>query len=158
MLDADDGTEVMGSCSGATLRDYGRWGLFMLADGIIDGKLVVPEGWIAESTRAVSPRFAYDFDGKRAYGSAGPNSRFEGYGYLWWVHRNGDFQALGAFGQWIYVNPRDKLVVVMLSAVPRHVYMTPEQLAQHRDTGHSGSRMRLDFIGAVAMALAQPAS
>jgi len=158
MLDSDDGMEVMGSCSGATLRDYGRWGLFMLADGIIDGKRVVPEGWIAESTRAASPRFTYDFDGKRGYGSAGPNSRFEGYGYLWWIHRNGAFQALGAFGQWIYVSPKDRLVVVMLSAVPRHVYMTPEQLAQHGDTGHSGSRMRLDFIGAVATALAQPAS
>lgn len=158
MLDSDDGMEVMGSCSGATLRDYGRWGLFMLADEIVDGKRIVPAGWIAESTRAASPGFTHDFEGKRAYGSAGPNSRFDGYGYLWWVHRSGDYQALGAFGQWIYVSPENRLVVVMLSAVPRHVYMTPEQLALHKETGHSGSRMRLDFIGAAAAALASTSS
>lgn len=153
MLDSDEGMEVMGSCSGATLRDYGRWGLFMLADGIIDGRRIVPEGWVAASTRAASPGFFHDFDGKRAYGSAGPNSRFAGYGYLWWAHRNGDFQALGAFGQWIYVSSKRNLVVVMLSAVPRQVYMSPEQLALHRDTGSAGSQMRIDFIEAAASAL-----
>jgi CubicO group peptidase (beta-lactamase class C family) len=153
MLDSDDGMEVLGSCSGATLRDYGRIGLLMLADGIASGKRIVPEGWVEQSTRPVAPGFAYDFEGKRPYGAAGPRSRFEGYGCLWWAYKNGDFQALGAFGQWIYVSPAEKLVVVMLGAVPRTAYMTAEQFRLHRETGHSGSRMRLDFIVAAASAL-----
>jgi hypothetical protein len=44
-------------------------------------------------------------------------------------------------------------VVVMLGAVPRTAYMTAEQFRLHRETGHSGSRMRLDFIAAAASAL-----
>jgi len=153
MLDSDDGMEVLGSCSGAPLRDYGRIGLLMLADGIVNGKRIVPEGWVEQSTRPVAPGFAYDFEGKRPYGAAGPRSRFEGYGCLWWAYKNGDFQALGAFGQWIYVSPAEKLVVVMLGAVPRTAYMTAEQFRLHRETGHSGSRMRLDFIVVAASAL-----
>jgi CubicO group peptidase (beta-lactamase class C family) len=77
MLDSDDGMEVLGSCSGAPLRDYGRIGLLMLADGIVNGKRIVPEGWVEQSTRPVAPGFAYDFEGKRPYGAAGPRSRFE---------------------------------------------------------------------------------
>ena len=132
MLDSDDGMEVLGSCSVAMLRDDGRIGLLMLADGIVNGKRIVPEGWVEQSTRPVAPGFAYDFEGKRPYGAAGPRSRFEGYGCLWWAYKNGDFQALGAFGQWIYVSPAEKLVIVMLGAVPRTAYMTAEQFRLHR--------------------------
>jgi hypothetical protein len=41
----------------------------------------------------------------------------------------------------------------MLGAVPRTAYMTAEQFRLHRETGHSGSRMRLDFIVVAASAL-----
>ena len=153
LLDADDGMEVMGSCSGATLRDYARWGLLMLADGVAaNGERILPQGWVAESTAASAPNFAYDFYGAR--GVPGHAGRiFSGYGYLWWVYANGDYQARGSYGQWVYVSPAHNAVAVLLGAVPRHVYMRPQELAIHRDSSHSGSVMRLDFIRAAMEAL-----
>ena len=48
------------------------------------------------------------------------------YGYMWWtygptanlIHR-GAFQAEGIFGQFIYINPRERMVVVVWSAQPK---------------------------------------
>jgi CubicO group peptidase (beta-lactamase class C family) len=153
ILDSDDGHEVVGSCCGASLRDYARWGLFMLADGVIGGHRVVPEGWVRASTSPTAPNFAFDFGGARGV-AGGADLGYEGYGYLWWVRSGGDFQALGSYGQWIYVSPSNNAVVVILGAVPRHVYMTPEELALHRESSHCGSGMRLDFVKAAMKALA----
>jgi CubicO group peptidase (beta-lactamase class C family) len=153
ILDSDDGHEVVGSCCGASLRDYARWGLFMLNDGVIDGKRVVPEGWVKASTSPTAPNFAFDFGGERGV-AGGADSAYKGYGYLWWVREGGDYQALGSYGQWIYVSPKNNTVAVILGAVPRHVYMTPEEVALHRDSSHCGSEMRLDFIKAAMKALA----
>jgi CubicO group peptidase (beta-lactamase class C family) len=152
ILDSDDGHEVVGSCSGAALRDYARWGLFMLADGVIDGKRVVPEGWVKDSTTATAPNFAFDFGGERGV-AGGADSAYKGYGYLWWVREGGDYQALGSYGQWIYVSPANNVVAVILGAVPRHVYMTRDELALHKDSSHCGSKMRLDFVKAAMKAL-----
>ncbi len=152
ILESDGGHEVVGSCCGASLRDYAKWGTFMLDDGLIDGRRVVPEGWVTESTTASAPNFALDMNGRRGY-QAAPDSPYRGYGYLWWTRRDGDYQALGSYGQWIYVSPASRTVAVLLGAVPRNVYMTPEQLRLHRDSEHLGSEMRTDFVKAAAAAL-----
>jgi CubicO group peptidase (beta-lactamase class C family) len=152
ILDSDDGHEVVGSCCGASLRDYARWGLFMLADGVIDGERVVPEGWVKDATAPSAPNFAFDFGGERGV-AGGADSAYKGYGYLWWVREGGDYQALGSYGQWIYVSPANNTVAVILGAVPRHVYMTPEAVKLHKDSSHCGSEMRLDFIKAAMKAL-----
>jgi CubicO group peptidase (beta-lactamase class C family) len=102
------GMGLAGSGIGATLRDYARFGQFVLNDGLIDGKRMVPEGWFRE---AGSP---HNIGGKS-----------EDYGYLWWPIPKGDavqegaFQAVGIFGQHLYINPKDKLVIVVLSARPK---------------------------------------
>jgi CubicO group peptidase (beta-lactamase class C family) len=47
------------------------------------------------------------------------------YGYFWWPLPAGDlihagaFEARGIFGQHMYINPREKLVIVVLSARPK---------------------------------------
>ena len=150
ILDSDDGHEVVGSCSGAALRDYARWGLFMLADCVIDGKRVVPEGWVKDCTTATAPNFAFDFGGERGV-AGGADSAYKGY--FMWVREGGDYQALGSYGQWIYVSPTNNVVAVILGAVPRHVYMTKDELALHKDSSHCGSEMRLDFVKAAMNAL-----
>lgn len=97
-----------GSGLEATLRDYGRIGLLVQADGVIDGKRIVPEGWFAEAGSAK------EIGGKRV-----------DYGYLWWTFAKGDaanegaFQAIGIFGQHLYVNPREKVVIVVWGARPK---------------------------------------
>ena len=42
-----------------------------------------------------------------------------GYGYQWWLPGFGDTQdyaAIGVYNQFIYVNPRERTVIVKLSA------------------------------------------
>lgn len=107
-LESAGGAGIGGSGIAATLRDYGRFGQFVLEDGRVGGLRIVPEGWFAESTRAQT--------------LAGLTID---YGYQWWPLPDGDpvhheaFQAQGIFGQRIYLNPRERLVVVVLAARPK---------------------------------------
>ena len=39
------GLERGGCCISMTLRDYGRVGQFVLDDGVVDGRPVLPPGW-----------------------------------------------------------------------------------------------------------------
>lgn len=105
-LESPGGLEVAGSGINATLRDYARFGLFMLDGGVIGTEQVLPEGWVEEATRPLQ------VGGKRV-----------DYGYMWWPVpapdgslRDGAFSARGIFGQYIYINPRQQVVVVVLSA------------------------------------------
>lgn len=103
-LESPDGLEIGGSGFSATLRDYARFGQFMLNGGIVDGKQTLPEGWIAEATTAKV------IDGEAVE-----------YGYMWWPLDRGAYSAIGIFGQFVYVNPADHLVVAMWSAQPKPV-------------------------------------
>lgn len=107
----DGGTEIGGCCLNMTLRDYGRFGQFMLDGGVIDGETILPPGWIAEATSSHS----------------GPGET--PYGYQWWIPRPGTYAALGIFGQAIYTNPDLGLVIVQLSAWPA---ATGQHLSERR--------------------------
>ena len=97
MLTEAGGGEFGGCCISATLRDYGRIGLFALGDGRLpDGTQVLPDNWIAESTS--------------------PSQGFTGYGYLWWLNERGVFRASRIFGQGIYINSQEKVVIALHSA------------------------------------------
>jgi CubicO group peptidase (beta-lactamase class C family) len=104
-IESPDGMGLAGSGLGATLRDYGRFGLFVQQAGVLDGQRIVPEGWFREAGSA------HVIGGKS-----------EDYGYLWWPIPAGDaihqgaFEAVGIFGQHLYINPKEKLVIVVLSA------------------------------------------
>lgn len=43
-----------------------------------------------------------------------------GYGYQWWVPQGGqgEFMVIGVYGQWIYVNPSNRVIIVKTSADP----------------------------------------
>lgn len=101
-LQSPDGLEVGGSGLSATLRDYARFGLFLLDDGVIDGERVLPEGWIeAASTRKI------------VGGETVP------YGYMLWPLHGRSYAAEGIFGQYVFVDPDKDLVVAMWSAQPK---------------------------------------
>ena len=150
MLDSDDGQEITGSCSGASLRDYARFGLLMLNDGVTPaGERILPVGWTAEATAPSAPNFHKDIGARPRLDTAA----FTGYGYLWWVHHEGSYMALGAYGQWIHVEPADGLVFVMVGAVPREMYMdADEPMAKEVGSQHGGPR-RFAFIKAACEAL-----
>jgi len=47
-----------------------------------------------------------------------PSKGFEGYGYKWWLERDGSYLAAGIFGQYIYVDPARDIVISMHSNAP----------------------------------------
>jgi CubicO group peptidase (beta-lactamase class C family) len=97
MLAEPGGGEQGGCCISATLRDYGRLGLFAMGNGrLTDGTQVLPETWIKESTA--------------------PSRAHSGYGYLWWLYGDETYRASGIFGQAIYINPKENVVIAMHSA------------------------------------------
>jgi len=105
-LDSPNGIEIGGSGISATLRDYGRFGLFMLANGVAAGDSILPAGWVHEATTAKVLRHGTALD----------------YGYLWWTgptrasRTDGAFAAEGIYGQFLYVNPAAQVVIVVWSA------------------------------------------
>lgn len=135
-LEAEDGQEIGGSRAGVTLRDFGRFGLFILADGVAGGVRVLPEGWVAA---AATPCFALD-PAANSWGASG-------YGYSWWLDPDGAMVAVGFAGQSLYINRRTRTVIVTLSCWPQPpfdaaygVNRKAERLA-FRDAvrgGHSG--------------------
>ena len=108
-LDSPDGVEIGGSGFSATLRDYGRFGMFMLNDGVAGTDSILPTGWLAEATRPTVLRGGKALD----------------YGYLWWTgtspadRRDHAFAAEGIHGQFVYVNPAARVVIVVWSARPK---------------------------------------
>lgn len=121
----DGGTEIGGCCLNITLRDYGRLGQFMLDGGKAGKTDLLPAGWIGEATRSSS------------------NPEETPYGYQWWIPAPGTYAALGIFGQAIYTNPAQDLVIVQLSAWPAA-------------TGRQLSERRLAFVAAVEESLQDP--
>ena len=96
MQDAS-GQDLGGCCLSASLRDYARIGLFVLSGG--EG--VVPGGWFAKATRSQA------------------STGCGGYGYQWWINPDGTFQAQGIFGQLIFIDPANRLVIAMSGAWPK---------------------------------------
>ena len=143
-LDAKAGQEIGSSGFSATLRDYGRFGQFILNDGVIDGERILPAGWIDRAT-AIRPE-SHLAPGKLYEGYA------LGYGYQWWTfptgpsalrgHDGGAFEAQGIFGQFLYINRKENLVAVVWSAWPE-----PEMDDAESDT--------YAFLGAAVEALRQ---
>ncbi|MBV2127486.1 serine hydrolase domain-containing protein [Arsukibacterium indicum] len=108
-LQSTGGLEVGGSGLSATLRDYGRFGLFMLNDGVINingrAQRVLPAGWMsAASTPQV-------IGGNKV-----------NYGYMLWPMHGNSYAAEGIFGQYVFVDPATKLVVVQWAAQPKPLY------------------------------------
>lgn len=93
--------EQAGCCLQMPLRDFGRFGQFMLDGARINGKSILPDDWLAAATQTKIKLM--------------PNL---GYGYQWWTVGDGCFRALGIHGQMIHIDPKRQLVVVINSAWP----------------------------------------
>jgi CubicO group peptidase (beta-lactamase class C family) len=59
------------------------------------------------------------------------------YGYMWWTMSDGNYYATGIFGQFIYINPSERVVIVVWSA-------------QSKPTGASAIDARTFFTSVVA--------
>ena len=107
-LESPDGIEIGGSGFSATLRDYGRFGQFILDGGVAGGEAILPEGWVSEATTPKVLRDGTPLD----------------YGYLWWTgetpasRRDRAVMGVGIHGQVLYVNPAARVVIVAWGARP----------------------------------------
>jgi len=141
-------TDMGGHGFNATLRDWGRFGLFVANGGrLANGEELLPADWIEQSTRWTHAR-----------GSVTPQAPHGQYGYQWWSgeldpRRNsaaalataaGTIWAQGIYGQGIAINPREHLVMVLWSVWAQAD--GPDSLHEERSA----------FFGALANALASP--
>ena len=109
------GVEFAAGGLNATLRDFARLGLLYAHEGNWNGVQIVPSEWIRAS---VTPDSPHSMPGRRP-----SSAEVWGYGYQWWIpDLRGEYVAEGVFNQFIYVNPRDRLVIVKSSA--NHTYGT----------------------------------
>ncbi|MGQ2985181.1 serine hydrolase domain-containing protein [Flavobacterium sp.] len=90
-----DGLEKTFCCINARARDFAKIGRLYLNKGNWNGRQVVSQQWVEESTR--------------------PGAGGEGfYKYQWWLEGNGTYMAKGILGQYIYVDPSKHLLIVRL--------------------------------------------
>lgn len=97
------GREFSGAGFNATLRDWARFGQMVLDGGVADDRRLVAADWIAQSTQP----------------SGDEDQRRGGYGLQWWTMGNSEaFSAIGLQGQYVYIDPATRTVVVKLSYFP----------------------------------------
>lgn len=115
LAESDKGQSFGGGGFNATLRDYGRFGLYVLNNGVLpDGTQTLPKRWLEHATR-----YTAESQGL--------------YGYMWWFNpvdatlgdRAGPastpssdwtFSAIGVHGQLIAINQKERLVIVQWAA------------------------------------------
>ena len=113
------GYEATYCCLNATLRDFARFGMLLANHGELDGKQIIPAGWVKAATTPQAPHLR-----------AGVATQWNGYGYQTWILGDADpregrkpsesrfFAAFGLRGQAIFVDPLTKLVVVHTAVWP----------------------------------------
>jgi CubicO group peptidase (beta-lactamase class C family) len=91
-------------------RDYARVGLMVLNKGFWNGTQIVSKDWIEESTTQSAP-LPSPIKMETA-------DRVLRYGYQWWIPphaSHGECFAIGVYGQYIYINPSQNVVIAMNS-------------------------------------------
>ncbi|MCC5962542.1 MAG: serine hydrolase [Rhodobacteraceae bacterium] len=127
------GREIALCCLNATLRDYARFGRLYLEGGAREGRQIVPADWVRAS---VTPEAAHLQPGEN------PASDWTfGYGYKWWIPEDpqGDFTAIGVWGQYVYVDPAREVVIVKTSSDPAFDDNDHETIAAFRAIARSFS-------------------
>lgn len=90
----------------AVLRDYARIGQMMLHQGRLGNRQIISANWVKESTVPTGPE------------PVTPREH-QGYQYQWWTLVDSNaYMAVGLQGQFIYVDPDTRTVVVKLSYFP----------------------------------------
>ncbi len=102
---------AMGGLS-VSLRDYARFARLYLNEGNYNGEQILTKEWVRDSLD-ISAEYSKPGANNDAYNAIG-------YGYQWWIPEgeSGEFMAIGVYGQWIYVNPEKRIIIVKTSADP----------------------------------------
>ena len=123
------GHEISGCCLSASLRDYARFGDFILGGGVAGGQKVLPDDWLAAAT---TKQADIDMPGR-------------GYGYQWWTNDDGSFAAQGIFGQGIFIDPKRRLVIASNGNWPTAT--DPEGVGAAREAFYKAVQAAVDGEG-----------
>ena len=121
VLESDPyGSYILSSQVFTTPRDLARLGVLFLNDGMWEGERILPEGWVALSTRQAPARLR-GLRGLLAYGIRG----FVGYGAQVWLYdripgvfAHAAYSGIGHRGQYVTIIPSKELVVVRTGLDP----------------------------------------
>lgn len=119
------GTTLSFGYLNVTARDFAKFGRLYLNKGNWNGKQIVPAEWVEESVRSDQDYLKLD----------DPDSGLGiGYQYQWWVPAGieGEFTAIGVWGQYIYVNTTHNVIIVKNSADPLFTQRTLETIGVFR--------------------------
>ncbi|MEJ0057533.1 MAG: serine hydrolase, partial [Bacteroidota bacterium] len=112
LLEPDASGTFVGSSYGyASARDWGRFGLLFLNDGIWNGERILPEGWAAY-TATPAPAAPIGQYGAMFWLNAGAKGNPENSYHKGLPHD--EYGAEGFEGQYVFIVPSKKLVVVRL--------------------------------------------
>lgn len=101
----NNGIEKTFCCVNARAIDFAKFGRLYMNKGNWNGKQIVSEAWVENSTKLDSLHGGY-----------------LGYQYQWWIpNKDGDFIAEGILGQFIFVSPSENLIIVRLGEKYGHV-------------------------------------
>lgn len=121
-----DSTMKAFCCLNATARDFAKFGLLFLNEGNWNGNQIVSEDWVKKATTydRVKNNFVYTYQWwtNRSYDSLGTpgfdvtqmHDTVSWQGKDYYRYPDEDFMADGHLGQYIYVNPKQKIVIVRL--------------------------------------------
>ncbi|HYE82039.1 MAG TPA: serine hydrolase [Clostridia bacterium] len=98
-------------------EDLAKYGYLYLNKGKWEGKQLIPEKWVEESTQ------------KQIDTPSGLAGR-HGYGYQWWQNKFGGYSARGFAGQYLFVVPEHNLVAVFTGGLAPEDFFEPERLME----------------------------
>lgn len=95
----------------ASLRDFARFGLLLLNEGVVDGRQVIPQSWVNDIRHGKHGLFNDLSRHRLPHGC---------YRNQFWIEddRKTAHLCLGVFGQMIYVSPERNMVAAKLSTWP----------------------------------------
>jgi len=104
--------EKMETGVNARAIDFAKFGVLFLNGGLWEGKQVISQAWVDESTQPLLPENYQNY--YNDWVKAMPGQGY--YKYMWWgmVHEDDsyDFTAEGDKGQFIYVSPQKNMVII----------------------------------------------
>ncbi len=98
-----EGVPFGGNNMTMTPHDLARFGRLWLVGGDAGRDRIVPEAWVTAATRPVAE---------------GWPDRYGAYGLGWWLPDGGPFLAVGYGGQFLWVDPEHRSVVVVTATPP----------------------------------------
>lgn len=102
----NNGIEKTFCCVNARARDFAKIGRLYMNNGNWNGQQLVPKQWVTQSLTTETSHGGVSY-----------------YKYQWWFPTSlGDFTAQGFLGQYIYVNPAKKIIIVRLGKKTSNIY------------------------------------